>query len=45
VTRERSIECDLKECDSVTENTLSIAGVYSLADTYSIQHSRDSCNE
>jgi len=36
VTRERSIECGLKERDSVTGNTPSAAGVCSLADTDSI---------
>jgi len=33
VTREWSIECDLKECNSVAENTPSTAGVCSLAGT------------
>jgi len=33
VTRGWSIECDLKECSSVKEGTLSTAGVYSLAGT------------
>jgi len=33
VTGEWSIECDLKECNSVKESTLSTAGVYSLTGT------------
>jgi len=33
VTRGWSIECDLKECNSVKGGTLSTAGVYSLAGT------------
>jgi len=34
VTRSWSIECDLKECNSVKKGTLSTAGVYSLASTW-----------